>query len=300
MNVKEIPTEELFKGGALTCAGCGPMIGLKLVLKALGKKTIIISSSGCLTLTATYPYSPYKVPWLHLAIENAGAAATGVLMGMRSQKKEKNVNVVCYSGDGATYDIGFQSLSGMSERYENIIYICYNNSTYANTGYQQSAATPLGAETSTTPPGKELKIGNVMPRKNMARIMAAHGMPYVATACVSYPIDFIQKLQKAAKINGPKFIDLLCPCPPGWDFETSETVEMGRLMVQSGLWPLFEVDNKQFRISMKPQMIPIEEAFKKQQRFSHLKPEHIKEIQRIVSTEWALLNAGKFWEAEEW
>lgn len=300
MNANDMPNEKLFKGGTLTCAGCGPMIGLNLVLKALGKNTVLINSSGCLTLTATYPYSPYNVPWIHLAIENAAAAGTGVLMGMKAQKKEKNINVVCYSGDGATYDIGFQSLSGMAERYESIIYICYNNSTYANTGYQQSAATPFGAETSTTPHGKRLKTGNIMPRKNMARIMAAHGMPYVATACVSYPMDFIEKLRKASKINGPKFIDLLCPCPPGWGFDTSETIDMGKSMVQSGLWPLFEVENKQFKLTIKPQMIPVKDVVCKQQRFSHLNDEHIKEIQRIVNSEWMLLNQGKFWEAEEW
>jgi len=191
----------LITGGTFACSGCGAILGTKLTLVALGKNTILINTSGCMTLTATWPFTPYKVPWVHGAIENGGSVAAGILMGLKSQKKDKNVNIVVYAGDGATYDIGLQALSGMVHRKEKIIYICYNNCQFANTGHQCSAATQQYSRTSTTPP----PIGNPLPRKNMAKMMALNGADYCATACVSFPFDFIKKLTrhtKSRKTNG--------------------------------------------------------------------------------------------------
>jgi pyruvate ferredoxin oxidoreductase beta subunit len=298
--VKDVSREELLTGGTYACAGCNAILGLKLALKALGRKTIVVISSGCMTLTASDGFTPYKVPWVHNAIENMAATGTGILAGLKAQKKEKGINILCYAGDGATYDIGLQSLSGMATRYDNILYVCYNNSAYANTGFQNSSATPVGARTTTTPPAKKEPMGNSLPRKNMAKIMAAHNIPYVATACTAFPLDYMRKLQKAAKIKGPKFIDLLTPCIPGWYIGDDEGVETGKLMVNTGMWPLYEVENKQFRLTYTPRpRMPVEKALS-QGRYRHLKPRHIKIIQQIVDEEWKLLEAGRFWEAVEY
>lgn len=299
--IKDIPKDELLTGGTFACSGCNAILGLKLALKALGKKTIVIVSSGCMTLTASDGFTPFKIPWVHNAIENTAATATGILAGLRAQKKERGVNILCYAGDGATYDIGFQSLSGMASRFDNIIYICYNNSAYSNTGFQNSSATPIGAKTTTTPPGKKEPFGNPIPRKNMAKIMAAHNIPYVATACTSFPFDYMRKLQRASKINGPKFIDLLTPCVTGWHIGSDKGIEIGRLMVDAGLWPLYEIENKQFRLNYVPKpRIPIEKALLVQGRYKHLRPQHIKRIQQMVDEEWRLLEAGKYWEVFEY
>lgn len=298
IGIKDLPKEDLLIGGPPTCAGCGAELGQKLVLKALGKNTIIINTSGCMTLTPIYPFTPFKVPWVHVAIETGGSAATGILMGLRAQKKDKNVNIVVYAGDGASYDVGFESLSGMAARRENVIYICYNNSSFGNTGFQWSTSTPTGSMTTTTPPGKKQPIGNIMPRKNLAKIMAAHDIPYVATAAIGYPLDFINKLRKASEIKGPKFIDLLTTCPTGWGTDPSESIEINQLMVQAGLWPVYEYENKELKITIEPKFIPVERALLRQRRFKHLKKEHIKKIQEMVNKEWKLIRQGKYMEVE--
>jgi pyruvate ferredoxin oxidoreductase beta subunit len=257
---------------------------------------IMINASGCMTLTTTWPFTPYKIPWVHGAIENAAAVATGISMALKAKGLDKKIHVVPYAGDGATYDIGLQALSGMVHRNENIIYICYNNCQYANTGHQVTSATQLYARTTTTPP----PLGNILPRKNMAKIMAMHGAVYCATACTSFPFDFIKKVKKAASIEGAKFIDLLCPCEPGWLVKSDEMIEAGKRMVESGIWPLYEIENKKVTISHKPKMIPVKEALSMQGRFKHLTEEQMSEIQSIVVKEWELMTDGKFWEAEEY
>ncbi|MBW3015116.1 pyruvate synthase subunit beta [Candidatus Woesearchaeota archaeon] len=299
-NVFDVPEEKFLTGGTFACSGCGPILGTKLALKALGKNTIIINPAGCMTLTTTWPFTPYNVPWIHSAIENAGSTAAGILMGLISQKKDKDTHVLCYAGDGATYDIGFQALSGMAYRKEKIIYVCYNNSSFANTGFQRSAATPIGARTKTSEPGKCCPLGNILPRKNMSKMLAMSHCDYVATACVAYPKDYMDKLKKAASIDGPAFIDLLCPCIPGWLIKESDTIEVGRAMVETGIWPLYDILHKKFTLSHKPKMLPIEEALKLQGRFKHLNAEHIKLIQGIVNKEWEMINSGRFWESEEY
>lgn len=203
--------------------------------------------------------------------------------------------------NGNSYDIGFQALSGIFQRNEKIIYICYNNSSFANTGYQRTAATPYGARTSTTPIGKLNPVGNLLPRKHMAKIIVAHGALYVATACTSYPLDFIKKIQKASKINGPTFIDVLCPCMPGWMIKDDEGPEIGRLAVETGAWPIYEIENGKFTLNIKPESLkPVKEYLTKQGRFKHLRDNDINYIQSIVSKQWELLLKGDYWNSVDY
>ena len=286
--------KELFTGGSPLCSGCMASLGLKLALKTLGKNTIVVNASGCLTLLTVYPNSPLRVPFIHVAIENCGAVATGIYSAYK-QKKE-HVNILIYAGDGATYDIGLQSLSGACDRRDDFIYVCYNNEVFGNTGAQQSSATPLGASTKTTPPGKENKMGNLFQRKPIERIMAAHGIPYVATACVSFPNDFMEKLRKASHIVGPKFIDLLCPCPTGWGFKPDEGIDIGKLAVQTGAWPLYEIERGKLKITHKVDKLrPVEDYLSKQKRFKHLKEKQVKMIQKILRERWEELLKGDFY-----
>ncbi len=297
--IKEIPEEELVTGGTFACGGCNAIYGTRLTLKALGKNTIMVNTSGCMTLTAIYPFTPYKVPWVHNAIENGASTASGILMGLKALKKDKNTNIVVYAGDGATYDIGLQALSGMVSRNEKIIYICYNNGTFGNTGFQKSAATPYGANTTTTPPGKKSEIGNIFKRKNIVKMMHINGAAYSATASTSHPVDYINKLRRAAKSGGPAFIDLLCPCIPGWGIEESQGSRIGEKLVESGMWPLYEINKKgEFILTHKPKMIPVKEAMKNQKRFQHLDSKQIKEIQKIINTEWEKIKKGGIWTTE--
>ena len=291
---KEMQKEHLLTGGTFACSGCNPILGTRLVLIALGKNTILVNTAGCMTLTATWPFTPYKVPWVHGAIENGGAVATGISRGLKALGKDKDTHVVVYAGDGATYDIGLQSLAGMVHRQEKVIYVCYNNCQLANTGHQCSAATTKYAKTTTTP------LGNPLPRQHMAKMMAMNDASYCATACTAFPFDFIMKLRKAAKIEGASFIDLLAPCEPGWITEPHETIKAGKLMVESGIWPLYEIENKKITISHKPQMIPVSEALKIQGRFKHLTEEEMSDIQATVIKEWEMITKGRFWEAEEY
>ncbi len=295
--IKDVPEEEFIVGGSAACQGCGGVLGLKLTLKALGKNTIIVNASGCMTLLPVYPYTPFKVPWIHVAIENGGAVASGISHALK-MKRKKNVNVVVYAGDGATYDIGLQSLSGALERGDDFIYVCYNNQSFGNTGVQRSSATPYGAYTTTTPPGKKSRVGNPRDRKPLTKIVAAHDIPYVATATVGYPIDYIRKLQKAAKIKGPKFIDLLTPCQPGWGFETYNTIKTSKLAVGTGFWPLYEMENGKFRLTINPgKLKPIEDYLKTQVRFKHLEKKDIMLMEQKVRKRWRKLLKGNFWES---
>ncbi|MCD6477736.1 MAG: pyruvate synthase subunit beta [Candidatus Aenigmarchaeota archaeon] len=287
--------KKLFAGGSPLCAGCMASLGLKLALQALGKNTIVVNTSGCLTLLSVYPNSPMRVPWIHVAIENGGAVASGIYAAYK--QIGKHVNILVYAGDGATYDIGLQSLSGAVERGDDFIYVCYNNQSFSNTGVQQSSATPFGASTKTTPPGKNNPMGNLFKQKSMAKIMAAHEIPYVATATVAFPYDYMQKLKKASAIHGPKFIDLLTPCPTGWGFDPGKGIEIGKLAVQTGMWPLFEVERGKFRLTHMPNKLrPVKDYLLRQKRFKHLKEKQINRIQEIVKDKWKKLLEGKFFE----
>ncbi|ADL57919.1 pyruvate synthase subunit beta [Methanothermobacter sp. KEPCO-1] len=280
----KIPEEEFLAPGHRGCAGCGATVGVRLALKVLGKNTVAVSSTGCLeVITTPYPETAWEIPWIHVAFENAAAVASGVERALRARGRGE-VNVVAFAGDGGTADIGLQSLSGAMERGHNIIYICYDNEAYMNTGIQRSASTPYGASTTTSPHGKE-SFGEDRPKKNMPLIMAAHGVPYVATASISYPEDFMEKVRKARDIEGPAYIHLHQPCTTGWGFDPSKTVELGRLAVETGSWILYEIEDGDFRVTYRPvQRKPVEEYLNAQKRFRHLTEEQKAKIQEYVDS----------------
>jgi pyruvate ferredoxin oxidoreductase beta subunit len=275
----DIPMEDFLVGGHVACQGCSASLGLRLALKVLGKDTIVINGSGCMTLLPVYPTTPLRVPWIHLAIENTGAAGTALYYALR--RKNIKANILGYAGDGATYDIGIQSLSGAAEKNIDMIYICYNNQSFGNTGHQRASSTPRASYTSTTPSGK------VEAAKDMPIIMAAHRIPYIATACPSYPIDFLNKVKKAAEVKGMAFIDLLTPCPVGWGFDPAEGINIGRLAVRTGMWKLYEIENGRVNVTYVPKKRKrVSEYLRAQARFSHLSDEDIGAMQAEVDEEW--------------
>uniref|UniRef100_A9A9G0 Thiamine pyrophosphate protein domain protein TPP-binding n=1 Tax=Methanococcus maripaludis (strain C6 / ATCC BAA-1332) TaxID=444158 RepID=A9A9G0_METM6 len=289
MTGSQFPREELFAPGHRGCAGCGAAIVARLALKAAGKNTIVANATGCLeVMTTPYPETAWRVPWVHVAFENAAAVASGIEGAVTALKRKKGkygeekVNVIAFGGDGGTADIGFQALSGAMERGHDMVYIMYDNEAYMNTGVQRSGSTPFMASTTTSPAGSHIR-GENRPKKDMPMIMAAHGIPYIATASISYPEDFMNKVKKACEINGPAFIQVLQPCTTGWGYPAENTIEMGRLAVETGVWPLFEIENGEFKLNYKPlKRKPIEEYLKVQKRYRHLKPEDISVIQKTI------------------
>ncbi|MDR2967948.1 MAG: pyruvate synthase subunit beta [Methanobacteriaceae archaeon] len=288
----EIPEEELLAPGHRGCAGCGATIGVRLALKALGRNTVAVSATGCLeVITTPFPETAWEIPWIHVAFENAGAVASGVERALKTQGKS-DVNIVTFVGDGGTADIGMQSLSGAMERGHNFIYICYDNEAYMNTGIQRSGSTPYGASTTTSPHGK-VSFGEDKPKKNMPLIMAAHGVPYVATASISYPEDFMKKVKKAAEVDGPAYIHLNQPCTTGWGYDPSKTIELGRLAIETGSWILYEIVNGEFKVTYKPQIRkPITDYLNAQKRFKHLSEKEKEKIQEFVNNQCIELGIG--------
>lgn len=289
--IKDIPLEECLSPGTSACSGCPGLLGLRLALKVLGKDTVIVNPAGCMTLLVVYPYTPVRGSWLHLAFENAAAGASGIKNALEARGKD--MHVLAYGGDGATYDIGLQSLSGALERQEKIIYICYDNEAYGNTGFQKSGATPYASSTTTTPVGKAKPAGYEGRKKNLYEIVKAHNIPYLATASISHPLDYMQKVYRAAKANeeGPAFILLFAPCPTGWGFDNSLTIEYARKAVESGIWALKETDHGNERVTYIPKRMPVEKYLEGQGRFSHLfhpvrQQEVIDKIQKQVDEEW--------------
>jgi pyruvate ferredoxin oxidoreductase beta subunit len=270
------------------------------VLIAAGPNTVVASATGCLEVVSTiFPYTAWNVPFIHSAFENAGATISGVealyKSWVRQGKYDKKLNFIAFGGDGGTYDIGLQSLSGAAERGHNILYVCYNNEAYMNTGVQRSGATPKGANTSTEPVGK-VKQGKVEWRKDLTEIMAAHGIPYVAQSVVGNWADLTRKAEKAFSIRGPKFINVLQPCRLGWGYKPADTCVMGRLAVETCYWPIYEVENGVYKVNSKPKdKKPVVEYLKTQDRFRHLfKPgnEHLlEEIQKGTDERWEKLLA---------
>lgn len=287
VTIKELPKEEYLLKGHAACAGCGPSIALRLLFKALENKVILVVPACCTTvIQGPYPFTAFAVPLQNMLFEATGATASGISAALRIRGLE-DITVVGWAGDGGTVDIGIQSLSGAAERETNFIYVCYDNEAYGNTGLQRSGATPYGAWTTTTPTGKKER------KKNMPFIMAAHGIPYVATACPSYPIDFINKLRKAREMKGTKYIHVLTPCPTGWRYDAGKTVEIGRLAVQTGIWALYEIENGKFRLNPpsdrlieKANRKPVKEYLSIQERFRHLTDTDIEKIQRWVDEDW--------------
>ena len=273
--LNDIPREEYFTGGHALCPGCGIPPLIRMLLKAFEGPKIIVNATGCLEVCTTlYPHTAWKVPWLHNAFENAAATASGVEAALKVMARKygnvKKAHVIALAGDGGTFDIGLQALSGALERGHNFTYICYDNEAYMNTGIQRSGATPLGAATTTSPAGKVIP-GKPQYKKDLIFIAAYHRTPYVATLNPAFIQDMYNKLVKASQIEGPKFLHYFTPCPTGWRSDPAHSIKIARLAVQTRLFPLFEIEHGKLKITLdirKPK--PLEEYLKLQGRFKHL------------------------------
>ena len=281
--LNKVEKKDLFTSGHRACGGCGQALAARLVQDASGENTIACVATGCLEVfSSPYPDPSWRIPFLHSLFENASAVASGVEAAYKAMKKGP-VNIIAQGGDGSTADIGFQSISGMFERGHNVLYVCYDNEAYMNTGVQRSSFTPLGARTSTTP------MGNKTRKKNLPLIAADHGIPYVATATVDDFRDLQRKVKTALSIEGPKYIHILAPCPLGWGHHGELTVKICRLAKDTGLFPIYEIiDGKMTNVRKIPAKVPVEEYLKLQGRFSHLfkkggSKETIAEIQEIAN-----------------
>ena len=283
---RPIPEAELLTPGHLGCQGCGAALAMRYVLKALGEKTIVVLPACCFSIIAgPFPYSSLKVPLLHTAFETAAVTASGVRAGLDCMG-DTETTVLAWAGDGGTFDIGLQALSGAAERNDNILYICYDNEAYMNTGIQRSSATPMGAWTTTTPHAKR-KF-----KKDMMLIMAAHRIPYAATASVAYPEDLIAKVTTAKRTKGTRFIHLLAPCPPGWRISSEQTIKLARLAVQTRIFPLFEIeDGTRYRLNEVSEPASIEEYLQAQGRFKNLSEEDVRHMRQGIQERWDYLTS---------
>lgn len=290
--------EERFVSGHRLCAGCGAGLVARMVMLAIEKPVIVGNATGCLEVASTiFPYSAWNVPYIHSAFENVAATISGVESAYRSLKRQGKINedvvFVAFGGDGGTYDIGLQSLSGAAERGHRMLYVCYDNQAYMNTGIQRSSATPKAAHTTTSPLGKVIP-GKVQFPKDLPSIMVAHNIPYVATAIPGRWNDLVNKVEKAVSFDGFTFIDVLSPCRLGWPHEPELTMEISRLAADTCIWPLYEVVEGRYKLTYKPkEKKPVVEWFKHQRRFAHLfKPENqylLEEIQKEVDRRWESL-----------
>ena len=284
--------------GHRMCAGCGATIGVRAVLRALheGDHAVIGNATGCLEVSSfMYPYTAWEDSYIHNAFENAGATLSGVETAYNALKKKGKIKedykFITFGGDGGTYDIGFQSLSGAMERGHDMVYVCYDNGAYMNTGIQRSSATPQYADTTTTPVGKNSN-GKPQSRKDLAAILAAHNIPYVAqTTFIGNMMDLYQKSEKAIYTPGPAFLNIMAPCPRGWRYDAPEIINICKMAVETCYWPLFEVIDGKWQLSYKPKnKQPLEEFLKLQGRFKHLfKPENehlIEAFQQEVDRRW--------------
>jgi len=294
---------ELFTCGHRACAGCGPAVALRQIMKATRGPTIVTEATGCMEVVSTiYPYTSWAVPWLHTAFENAAANASGVEAALKAMKRKgrvkEHVDVIALAGDGGTFDIGIQALSGAVERGHDFLYVLYDNEAYMNTGIQRSGGTPLGASTTTSPAGKVVP-GKMQFKKPIAEIMVAHDMPYVATASIAYWQDLLMKVRRGLEVEGPAFLHVLAPCPRGWRYDTSKTIEVARLATETCVFPLWESVDGEYSLSplskvfaLKPERKkPVVEYLKMQHRFDHLFKEKkfeymVNEIQRLVDKNW--------------
>ena len=286
MNKMEIPIPEILGQGHLACAGCGAAISMRLTLKALGEKTLMVIPASCWSIIPGFwPYSSLRVTAIHAGFVTGGATASGVRAAL-DIRGDRETLVAVWAGDGGTFDIGIQALSGAAERNEDFIYICNDNEGYMNTGTQRSSATPLFAWTTTTP----VMQPKENPKKDIMAIMADHQIPYAATATIAYPEDLFRKLEKAKKMQGTRFIHLLSPCPPGWRISSELVVKISRLAVRSRVFPLYEIENgRTYTLQEESHVLPVKEYLKLQGRFSHLKEEDIEETQRRVDDSWERL-----------
>lgn len=308
LNLKKLSEKpDKLAGGHRLCAGCGAPIAIRQILLACEYPVVLSNATGCLEVaTSIFPYTSWRVPWMHSAFENSAATAAGYESMYNSLKKQgkipadKRIDFIAFGGDGGTYDIGFQALSGMAERGHNVLYVCYDNGAYMNTGIQRSSSTPLGAATTTSPAGKVIP-GKTQPRKDLAKIMIAHNIPYVAQASPSHWRDLMYKTRKALDANGPAFLNVMAPCPRGWRTNTEDAIHLSKLSVETCFWPLYEVefDNNLgsiYKVNYKPkEKVPLVEWVKPQGRFRHLfKPENepiLKRLQKELDRDWENLLA---------
>ena len=297
---------DLFMSGHRACAGCAPATVLRLIMKATRGPTIVTNATGCMEVSSTiYPFTSWAVPWLHTAFETAGANASGIeaalkILRKKGKMKDEHIDVIALAGDGGTYDIGIQALSGAVERGHDFLYVLYDNEAYMNTGIQRSGGTPYGASTTTSQAGDAVP-GKLENKKPIADIMAAHDMPYVATASVYYWKDLIQKARKGIEVNGPAFLHVFAPCPRGWRSDQAKSIELSRLAVETCIFPLWEAVDGEYQLSIPSKVIalapqkkkPVKDYLQVQGRFRHLfTPKYEKmldEIQQLTDKKWQRL-----------
>jgi pyruvate/2-oxoacid:ferredoxin oxidoreductase beta subunit len=281
-----VPKRELLDSGHLACPGCGAALAMRMVLKGLGERTVVALPACCWSIIAgPYPQSSLRVPLYHTAFETGASVASGIKAALLA-RGDTETTVVAWAGDGGTFDIGLQALSGAAERNEDILYVCYDNEAYMNTGVQRSSATPLGAWTTTTP-GVHTKAH---PKKDMLAILAAHRVPYAATATPAFPEDLLAKVKRAKETRGTRFLHLLAPCPPGWKTADDETIELARMAVRSRVFPLLEVENgDRWRFTIEHPAEPVAPYLERQGRFRHLTAAQKAEIQAEVDAHWTAL-----------
>ncbi len=288
----ELYGREGISPGHTACQGCGGLIAVRQILMAADPPYIVVSPTGCLQVTTSqYPLTAWRVPWVHVAFENAAAVASGIEAALKKLEKKgrgRRHKVIVIGGDGGTFDIGLQALSGAFERGHSLLYVCYDNEAYMNTGIQRSAATPVGAKTTTTPLGKHER------KKNIVSIMAAHGSPYCATASPHLWKDLTNKVRKALEYQGPTFLHVIAPCPRGWYYDPKLTVKLAKLAVETRVFPIYELENGRYRINYlisRPR--PVEEYIAMQARLSYLlRPENqhlLEEFKRSVDENWTRL-----------
>jgi pyruvate ferredoxin oxidoreductase beta subunit len=284
-SMKDVPKEEYLAPGHRLCAGCVAGTAVRQILKVAGPNTVVVSSTGCVEIaTSNFPQSAWRVPWVHIAFENAAAVASGIESAMKSLqrkgKTDEKLTVIALGGDGGTFDIGLQALSGALERGHDFVYVCYDNEAYMNTGVQRSSATPFCASTTTCPAGR-LSSGQSTEKKDLVGIALAHNIPYAATATPAYPFDLMNKTRRAIDVEGPALLHVLTPCPTGWRFDVDRGIDYGKLAVLTGLWPLYEVSDGNTRLTVQvPRREPVRKYLEVQGRFKHLKPLDVEAIQK--------------------
>jgi pyruvate ferredoxin oxidoreductase beta subunit len=300
LKARELSKQDLFTQGHRACQGCAGALALRLIMKAVGNRVVVAAATGCMEIISSpFPQVSWEVPWIHVAFENAAAVAAGVEAGfkalMRKKRlKEEKIFILAIAGDGGTADIGLQALSGALERGHDFVYICIDNEAYMNTGIQRSSSTPFGARTTTSPAGKK-SIGQMTWKKNVAKIAVAHDVAYVATMCPTYYLDLMDKVKGAVETPGPAYLHCLSPCPTGWRLSPNLAIEIGRLAVETGVFPLYEVINGEYKINYPHRRLkPVRQYLELQGRFRHLTDEYIEVIQKRVNEEMT-----KLWDLEK-
>lgn len=285
-----LPEKELFSKGHRACIGCGQALAMRLALKAADENTILVQATGCGEVFSTpYPYTAYKIPYIHVAFENAAAVASGIEAALK-HLKNYDARVLVFAGDGGTFDIGLQALSGAIERNHKFCYVCFDTAAYSNTGIQRSSATPKYADTTTSPAGKKIH-GKMEWRKPLPMIIAAHKIKYVATASPAFPVDLYRKVKEGLDVNGPAYIQIDAPCISGWKINYDMAVEIARLAVETNVNPLYEIKDGKLILKENEKKKPVIEYLKLQGRFKHLNKIEVEEIQKHVDFEYELLKS---------